>query len=78
MVDTPCPCIVTFAPGTAPLTIPVINYCPLHAAAADLLAACKQGLIGLKELTLVDGSNASNYKDMRDQLEAAIAQAQGE
>ena len=87
MTDTPCPCIVTFASGTAPLTIPVINYCPMHAAAADLLAALEGQLQIIKNLNkrsiyFKDSPESCNYRTLEIQspaiADAAISQARGE
>ncbi len=43
-----------------------------------LLAASKQGLIGLRELTEKDGVELSLYREMREQLKTAIANATGD
>ena len=51
-----CTCIVTFVGETAPLTVPVINRCPLHAAAADLLAACEAMLNDFIDKCRCDGT----------------------
>lgn len=63
-----------------PLTganIPV-NLCHLHAATADLLAACKDALATIRWAILTRPSDRKKWRNCETQLTAAIKKAEGD
>lgn len=53
-----------------------IHFCPLHAAAPDLLEACQTALGAYDALRLAGAHRAlPGYADCLDELKAAIAKA---
>ncbi len=53
-----------------------IKHCALHAAAPDLLAACKRGLAALTVAVEVGGGDPAEHECCR-QMGLAIAKAEG-
>ena len=68
----PCQCRIMPAPGAAPR----IEICPLHAAAPELLAACK-ALDAIAPALAIAGGQMLALTEARAKIRAAIARAEG-